>query len=68
MTTNEPDRFIRIGSVLDKTGLSRSSMYRYMELGTFPANFRIAERCVAWRQSDITAWKAKMAAAAPSPE
>ncbi len=68
MTTNEPDCFIRIGSVLAQTGLSRSSMYRYMEMGTFPANFRIAERCVAWRQSDITAWKGKMAAAASHPK
>ncbi len=31
-----PDRIVRIKTVLNRTGLSRSTMYRKIKEGTFP--------------------------------
>lgn len=56
MQTETPDRILRINTVLDRTGLSRSTMYRKMESGTFPKNVQISTRCVGWRESAIDAW------------
>lgn len=56
MQTETPDRILRINTVLARTGLSRSTMYRKMESGTFPRNVQISTRCVGWRESAIDAW------------
>lgn len=49
-------RILRLKAVLDRTGLSRSTLYRKIERRTFPAQVRISERCIGWRQRDIDAW------------
>lgn len=56
MQTDTPDRILRIKTVLERTGLSRSTMYRKMENGAFPANVQISARCVGWRESAVNAW------------
>ncbi|QDX26129.1 AlpA family phage regulatory protein [Sphingomonas suaedae] len=56
MQTEVPDRILRINAVLARTGLSRSTMYRKMESGTFPGNVQISTRCVGWRESAVNAW------------
>jgi prophage regulatory protein len=56
MHTDTPERILRIKTVLDRTGLSRSTMYRKMQNGTFPKNVQISTRCAGWRESAITAW------------
>lgn len=56
MHTDTPDRILRINAVLERTGLSRSTMYRKMQMGTFPKNVQISERCAGWRESAIAAW------------
>ena len=56
MQTETPDRILRIKTVLERTGLSRSTMYRKMQAGTFPKNVQISTRCAGWRESDIAAW------------
>ncbi|WP_084584712.1 AlpA family transcriptional regulator [Sphingomonas azotifigens] len=53
---NPPDRILRIKTVLARTGLTRSTLYRKMEAGTFPKNTRISTRCVGWRESAIAEW------------
>lgn len=54
--TNTPDRFLRISTVLERTGLKRATLYRKMEAGTFPKQIRIATRCAGWRESAVSAW------------
>jgi prophage regulatory protein len=54
--TDAPDRILRIKTVLDRTGLSRSTMYRKMQDGTFPPSVQISTRCAGWRESAIDAW------------
>lgn len=56
MHTNPPDRILRLNAVLDRTGLSRSTLYRKMQNGTFPRNVKISERCAGWRESAVEAW------------
>jgi prophage regulatory protein len=43
-------------TVLDRTGLSRSTLYRKMRDGTFPNQVRISEHCCGWRESAINRW------------
>jgi prophage regulatory protein len=56
MQTEIPDRFLRIKAVLERTGLSRSTLYRRMQNGTFPKNVQISTRCAGWRESAVNAW------------
>ncbi|MEP9358094.1 AlpA family phage regulatory protein [Sphingomonas sp. KR3-1] len=56
METNTPDRILRLNAVLDRTGLSRSTLYRKMDSGTFPKNLKISTRCAGWRESAVNAW------------
>ncbi|RME59835.1 MAG: AlpA family transcriptional regulator [Caldilineae bacterium] len=50
------DRLLRLKSVLDLTGLSRSRVYELIAAGAFPAPVKIGARAVAWRASEIAAW------------
>ncbi|MGB3832257.1 MAG: AlpA family phage regulatory protein [Mesorhizobium sp.] len=53
-----PDRIIRLKTVLDRTGLSRSTIYRKIDEGTFPAQLRISTNGAGWKESDINRWVA----------
>ena len=55
MLCNE-DRFLRLHEVLRLTGLSRSSLYRKVSAGEFPASVNLGERAVAWRYRDVRGW------------
>jgi prophage regulatory protein len=54
--TESRDRILRLKAVLDRTGLTRSTLYRKMQNGTFPKNVQISTRCAGWRESAIEAW------------
>lgn len=56
MTTEAPDRILRLNAVLDRTGLSRSTLYRKVQIGAFPKQVRIATRCTGWRESAVNTW------------
>ncbi len=61
----QPDRIIRLNTVLDRTGLSRSTLYRKIAEGTFPAQIRISVNGAGWRESDINQWVANPVAWRP---
>lgn len=52
----ELERILRMRTVLERTGLSRSTLYRKMRDGTFPKQVRISEHCCGWRESAINRW------------
>lgn len=54
--SDTPNRILRLDKVLDRTGLSRSTLYRRMKAGTFPQNIKISERCAGWRESAVEDW------------
>jgi len=50
------DRFLRLKEVTQICAISRSTIYRFMENGTFPKNVELGPRLIAWRESDIQEW------------
>ena len=56
ITTHKPDRILRLPAVLDRTGLSRSTLYRKIQAGTFPKQVPISLRCAGWRESAVSEW------------
>lgn len=52
----QPDRIIRLRTVLARTGLSRSTIYRKIAEGTFPAQIKISANGAGWHESDIDRW------------
>lgn len=49
-------RVIRLKDVMDTTGLSRSTVYKYIFDGVFPKPITLGERCVGWVESEIHEW------------
>lgn len=52
----DPDALLRIETVEALTGMSRATVYRHIEAGTFPAPLKLGTRCVRWRSSAVRAW------------
>ena len=50
------DLIVRLKTVLARTGLSRSTIYRKIAEGTFPAQLKISMNGAGWRESDINRW------------
>lgn len=50
------DRLMRLEEAERITGLSRSSIYRKMDEGTFPRSVRVTSGAVRWRMSQIMDW------------
>jgi prophage regulatory protein len=50
------ERFMRIQEVLQRTSLSRSTVYQYIEIGLFPQQIKVGKRAVCWLESDVTEW------------
>ena len=51
-----PDRIVRLKTVLARTGLSRSTIYRKIAEGTFPPRIKISINGAGWKESDIDRW------------
>ena len=50
------ERIIRLKTVLDRTGLSRSTIYRKIAEGTFPSQVKISVHGSGWHESAINRW------------
>ena len=51
-------RALRASKVIEKTGLSKTHLYRLIQLGKFPAPVKLSERVSVWDESAIDAWLA----------
>ncbi|MBD3896962.1 AlpA family transcriptional regulator [Halomonas sp. ML-15] len=49
-------KLIRIKDVMGRTGLARSTIYKYMDEGTFPQQIKLTTRAVAWVESEVEIW------------
>ncbi|MGQ7262921.1 helix-turn-helix transcriptional regulator [Vreelandella sp. V005] len=49
-------KLIRIKAVMERTGLARSTIYKYISLGQFPQPIKLGTRAVAWVESEIDTW------------
>lgn len=50
------DRIVRLKTVLARTGLSRTTLYRKIREGSFPQQVRISIHGAGWRESAINRW------------
>lgn len=57
-----PERIVRLKTVLARTGLSRSTIYRKIAEGTFPRQVKIGVHGAGWHESAIDRWVANPAA------
>ena len=60
---HEPTRLLRKPAVLERVGLSDTTIWRLERAGKFPKSIRISAGAVAWREADIEAWIAERIAA-----
>ena len=51
--SNSTDRIIRLKTVLHRSGLSRSTVYRKMNEGTFPPRIKVNINGIGWQESDL---------------
>ena len=56
-------RFLRLSEVIDRVGVSRPTIYRWMSKGSFPKQIAIGANSVAWLESDVTQWMVDQMAA-----
>jgi prophage regulatory protein len=54
------DRLLRLSDVMERTGLGRSTIYRKISEGTFPAPVKVGQAAVRWKESDLAAWIAAL--------
>lgn len=55
-TMPELDRIIRLKTVLHRSGLSRSTVYRKMDEGTFPPQIKVGINGIGWKESELNRW------------
>jgi prophage regulatory protein len=48
---------LRLPTVKERTGLSRSSIYAFVARGTFPAPVSLGARAVGWNSEAVDAWE-----------
>ncbi len=58
------NRALRLRQVADRTGLSKTHIYRLIQRGQFPTPARLSERVVAWDEAAVNAWLSERFAAA----
>ena len=57
----DPDRplptFLRLSDLVERLGVSRSTIYKWVEEGRFPKSVSLGGRSVAWRRVDVETWE-----------
>ncbi len=49
-------KILRLPAVIDKTGLSRATIYLKISKKTFPSPISLGERSVGWLESEVETW------------
>ena len=55
-SSGKPMRLIRLAEVKRRTGVSTSTIYRWMGEGKFPKSHPIGDYIKAWSEADIEQW------------
>lgn len=50
-------RLIRLAEVATMLGIGRSTIYKYVGEGSFPAPVKVGFRSVRWKLADVLAWR-----------
>jgi prophage regulatory protein len=65
--TGPAPRALRLGAVIQRTGLSRSTIYRLGKTGDFPEHKKLSERVSVWDEAAVNAWLAQRLSAPRRP-
>ena len=49
-------KFIRLPTVIERTGYRRTAIYEKIAAGTFPAPVKLGPRAIAWIEEEIKEW------------
>ncbi len=49
-------KMIKLREVINRTGLSRSSVYRKMDEKTFPMSVQLGYKAVGWVEGEVSQW------------
>ncbi|MGI3075806.1 helix-turn-helix transcriptional regulator [Vibrio alginolyticus] len=49
-------KLVSINEILKSIGVSRATIYRWMDAGTFPTSIDISEGRVAWYEYEVIEW------------
>ena len=49
-------KFIRLPTVIERTGYRRTAIYEKIVEGTFPAPVKLGPRAIAWIEEEIKEW------------
>jgi prophage regulatory protein len=52
-------KILRLPTVLDRTGLSRSTVYQRAAEGKFPKSVSLGARAVGWIEAEVDEWIAR---------
>ena len=55
---SKPRKVARLKRVLELSGASKTSIYRWMAAGKFPLAVRLGDHSVAWWEDEIDEWLA----------
>ncbi|WP_081492228.1 helix-turn-helix transcriptional regulator [Rhizorhabdus wittichii] len=55
-TAPSTERILRLKTVMIRTGLSRTTLYRKISEGTFPRQIKISIHGAGWRESAVNQW------------
>ena len=50
------DYFLRLPQVLEVVACPKTTLYRWMEAGTFPKPIKISTRLAVWKRDDVKKW------------
>ena len=49
-------RIIRLNEVINRTGLGKTSLYKFIKAKTFPQPIALGERDVGWVEAEVDQW------------
>ena len=49
-------RFLRLGEVLEMTGMCKTFIYDRMREGTFPKRIQLGGKSVVWSEQEVIKW------------
>lgn len=53
---HQPLNIMRLPTVMQRTGLARSTIYQMLGRGLFPRPINLGERAVGWLTSEVDEW------------
>lgn len=58
-THSKQRRALRVDSVVERTGFSKTHLYRLIERGQFPRSIKLSERVSVWDAELVDRWLAE---------